>query len=100
MRKLKDLAPRTTQGAIRATFMGNLELAQTDPAAATVETLAEDFENMALFREFVSEAPDDQMVNESGQFEQANKLGFRSLILSPTYPLPMINYIGILWVED
>ncbi|KAK7937547.1 uncharacterized protein PG986_014415 [Apiospora aurea] len=38
---------------IRATFMGDLELAQTDPQAAAMEKLAGDFEDTALFQEFI-----------------------------------------------
>ncbi|KAK7928794.1 hypothetical protein PG985_005792 [Apiospora marii] len=38
---------------IRATFMGDLELAQTDPQAAAMEKLADDFEDTALFQEFI-----------------------------------------------
>lgn len=40
-------------GSIRATFMGDLLLAQTDPGAAIMEELAAGFEDMASFQEFV-----------------------------------------------
>ncbi|KAK8000824.1 hypothetical protein PG990_013424 [Apiospora arundinis] len=43
-----------TDDEIRAPFMGDLELAQTDPAGAAMEKLAGDFEDMALFREFTT----------------------------------------------
>lgn len=65
MRQLKERGLSTVRGAIRATFMGDLELAQTDPVAATVEMLADNFENMALFREFVNEGPDDQATRQN-----------------------------------
>ena len=40
-------------GDIRATFMGDLELAQTNPGAANMENLAAGFEDMAVFQEFI-----------------------------------------------
>ncbi|KAK8074389.1 hypothetical protein PG997_009052 [Apiospora hydei] len=54
LRHLKErgLSYRTDDESIRAPFMGDLELAQTDPAGAAVEKLAGDFEDMALFQEF------------------------------------------------
>ncbi|KNB17877.1 hypothetical protein FOXG_22087 [Fusarium oxysporum f. sp. lycopersici 4287] len=39
---------------IRATFMADLNLAMTDPTEASVESLAERFENIALFREYTN----------------------------------------------
>lgn len=40
-------------GDIRATFMGDLELAQTNPGAANMENLAAGFEDIAVFQEFI-----------------------------------------------
>ncbi|EXK24052.1 hypothetical protein FOMG_19203 [Fusarium oxysporum f. sp. melonis 26406] len=39
---------------IRATFMADLNLAMTDPTEASVESLANRFENIALFREYTN----------------------------------------------
>lgn len=39
---------------IRATFMAELNLSMMDPEEATVESLANKFEDIALFREFTS----------------------------------------------
>ncbi|KAH6705809.1 hypothetical protein EV126DRAFT_439876 [Verticillium dahliae] len=43
-----------TSDRIRATFMGDLELAMTNPRQASVENLAEQFEDMALWQEFTN----------------------------------------------
>ncbi|ORY64515.1 uncharacterized protein BCR38DRAFT_435341 [Pseudomassariella vexata] len=42
------------QGKIRATFMADLNLAMKDPEAARVENLAEKFEEMVLFLEYIN----------------------------------------------
>lgn len=55
--KERGLAQLQSEGTIRATFMGDLELAMSDPEAARVENLANSFEDMVLFREFVNEGP-------------------------------------------
>ncbi|KAK7917103.1 hypothetical protein PG985_010711 [Apiospora marii] len=55
--KERGLAQLHDEGTIRATFMGDLELAMSDPEAARVENLANSFEDMVLFREFVNEGP-------------------------------------------
>jgi hypothetical protein len=39
---------------IRATFMADLNLAMTDPEEASVESLSDRFEDIALFREFTN----------------------------------------------
>jgi len=39
---------------IRATFMADLNLAMTDPEGATVESLSDKFEDIALFQEFTN----------------------------------------------
>ncbi|KAF4996042.1 hypothetical protein FGRMN_4742 [Fusarium graminum] len=39
---------------IRATFMADLNLAMTDPGTASVESLSDRFEDIALFREFTN----------------------------------------------
>lgn len=52
LRHLKERGLNYITDEIRAPFMGDLELAQTDPAGATMEKLAGDFEDMALFQEF------------------------------------------------
>lgn len=44
----------TSDEEICAPFMGDLELAQTDPAGAAMEKLAGDFEDIALFQEFTN----------------------------------------------
>lgn len=43
-------------GDIRATFMADLDLAQSDPAAATVESQAADFEWNKLMQDFIDNA--------------------------------------------
>ncbi|KAK8070947.1 hypothetical protein PG997_011150 [Apiospora hydei] len=53
--KERGLAHLPSEGTIRATFMGDLELAMSDPEAARVENLANNFEDMVLFREFVND---------------------------------------------
>ncbi|KAK8073791.1 hypothetical protein PG994_004690 [Apiospora phragmitis] len=53
--KERGLARLQSKGTIRATFMGDLELAMSDPEAARVENLANSFEDMVLFREFVND---------------------------------------------
>lgn len=45
---------RGEEKGIRATFMGDLALAMTDPGEASVENLAQQFEDLALFREFTT----------------------------------------------
>lgn len=55
--KERGLTDLQSEGTIRATFMGDLELAMSDPEAARVENLANSFEEMVLFREFVNDAP-------------------------------------------
>ncbi|KAK8005239.1 hypothetical protein PG990_011276 [Apiospora arundinis] len=55
--KERGLADLQSEGTIRATFMGDLELAMSDPEAARVENLANSFEDMVSFREFVHDAP-------------------------------------------
>ena len=39
---------------LRATFMGDLDLAMTNPAEATVESMAHQFEDLALFQDFIN----------------------------------------------
>ena len=41
-------------GEIRATFMADLDLAQSDPDSATVEHLAKQFEDNVLLRDFTT----------------------------------------------
>lgn len=47
---------------IRATFMADFNLAMTDPTEASVESLADRFENIALFQEFTN--TEDSSENE------------------------------------
>ncbi|KAK8024103.1 hypothetical protein PG993_012169 [Apiospora rasikravindrae] len=63
--KERGLVHLPSEGTIRATFMGDLELAMSDPEAARVENLANNFEDMVLFREFVNDGSieDVAMVN-------------------------------------
>ncbi|KAK8043263.1 hypothetical protein PG993_005693 [Apiospora rasikravindrae] len=55
LRNLKERGLSYSTDEIRAPFMGDLELAQTDPEGAAVEKLAGDFEDMALFQEFTND---------------------------------------------
>ncbi|KAK7937461.1 uncharacterized protein PG986_014329 [Apiospora aurea] len=60
--QLKNRKPKQLEdvGPIRATFMGDLQQAMSDPGGAKVESLANNFEDMALFREFLNdEEPND-----------------------------------------
>ncbi|KAL7933902.1 N-terminal fungal transcription regulatory domain-containing protein [Trichoderma chlorosporum] len=41
-------------GEIRATFMADLDLAESDPSSATVEKQAEDFEHNAMLRDYTN----------------------------------------------
>ncbi|KAI1843691.1 hypothetical protein JX266_010137 [Neoarthrinium moseri] len=59
--ELNERGLNHVQGAVRATFMGDLDLAQTDPEAATVEHLADQFEGMALLREWTIDGVDATM---------------------------------------
>ncbi|KAF5018427.1 hypothetical protein F66182_9601 [Fusarium sp. NRRL 66182] len=45
---------------IRATFMADLNLAMTDPEEASVESLSDRFEDIALFREFTTGGDSDE----------------------------------------
>ncbi|EEY16212.1 conserved hypothetical protein [Verticillium alfalfae VaMs.102] len=53
LQQLKQRGLDHPSGDIRATFMGDLELAMTNPGEAKVETLAGQFEDVALFQEFI-----------------------------------------------
>ncbi|KAK8013758.1 hypothetical protein PG991_009351 [Apiospora marii] len=62
LQQLKKRRPEQLRnvGPIRATFMGDLQQAMFDPEGAKVESLANNFEDMALFREFLNdEEPND-----------------------------------------
>ncbi|KAJ3457933.1 hypothetical protein MRS44_012042 [Fusarium solani] len=50
----QDLSSRPPDD-IRATFMADLNLAMTDPEKASVESLADRFEDIALFQEYTNE---------------------------------------------
>ena len=47
-------SPSPSSGDIRATFMGDLDLARTNPAQASVEKLSHQLEDLALFQEFTN----------------------------------------------
>ncbi|KAM0277777.1 hypothetical protein ACHAQH_005570 [Verticillium albo-atrum] len=53
LQQLKQRGLDHPSGDIRATFMGDLELALTNPGEAKVENLAGQFEDVALFQEFI-----------------------------------------------
>lgn len=56
-RILKDLRAdnfRKKYGEIRATFMADLDMAESDPSNATVERQAEDFEHNAMLRDYTN----------------------------------------------
>lgn len=53
-----DQGEKTLEDRVRATFMVDLDLALTDPANASVETVAADFDYFALFQSLVES---DQM---------------------------------------
>jgi len=61
LRHLQDRGLKHVHEDIRATFMGDLELAQTDPKAAAMEKLASDFEDVALFQEFTHSGSEGMM---------------------------------------
>ncbi|KAI0016238.1 hypothetical protein F4780DRAFT_773036 [Xylariomycetidae sp. FL0641] len=43
------------EGKIRAPFMADLDLAQTDPESASVETMADKFEDLVLFQDLINQ---------------------------------------------
>ncbi|KAK7928630.1 hypothetical protein PG985_005628 [Apiospora marii] len=61
--QLKNRKPKQLEdvGPIRATFMGDLQQAMSDPGGAKVESLANNFEDMALFREFLNDEEANDM---------------------------------------
>lgn len=54
LRQLQERGLSGISGDLRATFMVDLNLAMTDPDKAKVESLAHNFEDMALFQEFTN----------------------------------------------
>ncbi|CAJ2502350.1 Uu.00g097440.m01.CDS01 [Anthostomella pinea] len=50
-----DNVKKDMEEQVRATFMGDLDLAFTDPEQAKVETLAGEFDNLALFQDFINQ---------------------------------------------
>lgn len=62
-RILKDLRAdkfRKKYGEIRATFMADLDMAESDPSNATVERQAEDFEHNAMLRDYTNILDDEE----------------------------------------
>ncbi|KAJ4863569.1 fungal zn(2)-Cys(6) binuclear cluster domain-containing protein [Trichoderma breve] len=62
-RILKDLQSdryRKRFGEIRATFMADLDLAESDPGSATVEKQAGDFEHNAMLRDYTNILDEDE----------------------------------------
>ncbi|KAK8013763.1 hypothetical protein PG991_009356 [Apiospora marii] len=55
LRHIEERGLSYSKHELRAPFMGDLELAQIDSAGAAMEKLAGDFEDMALFREFIND---------------------------------------------
>jgi hypothetical protein len=49
---------------IRATFMADLNLAMTNPSEASVESLADRFEDIAIFQEFTNavDSGEDELI--------------------------------------
>ncbi|KAH7185701.1 uncharacterized protein B0J16DRAFT_355954 [Fusarium flagelliforme] len=57
---------------IRATFMADLNLAMTDPEGATVESLSDKFEDIALFQEFTNggnQSEDEPMESDDNAWD-------------------------------
>lgn len=54
--------PSNIEGGIRATFMGDLSMAVTDPEGARMENLANEFDAMALFKDFINDDPSGDVV--------------------------------------
>ncbi|KAG7137654.1 hypothetical protein HYQ45_005060 [Verticillium longisporum] len=73
LQQLKQRGLDHPSGDIRATFMGDLELAMTNPGEAKVETLAGQFEDVALFQEFIDmEATShDDMFMDMDDFDES-----------------------------
>ncbi|KAG7123089.1 Nitrogen assimilation transcription factor nit-4 like protein [Verticillium longisporum] len=74
LQQLKQRGLDHPSGDIRATFMGDLELALTNPGEAKVETLAGQFEDVALFQEFIDmEATShDDMFMDMDHFDESH----------------------------
>lgn len=54
MSDLRERGLNHIPGEVRATFMGDLALAASNPEGARVETLAKEFDEMAFFREYTN----------------------------------------------
>ncbi|CRK30638.1 hypothetical protein BN1723_014401 [Verticillium longisporum] len=74
LQQLKQRGLDHPSGDIRATFMGDLELAMTNPGEAKVETLAGQFEDVALFQDFIDmEATShDDMFMDMDNFDESH----------------------------
>jgi hypothetical protein len=55
MQQFEENRLNSSSEDIRATFMADLNLSMMDPEEASVESLANKFEDIALFREFTSQ---------------------------------------------
>ncbi|KAI3573879.1 hypothetical protein IWW34DRAFT_751992 [Fusarium oxysporum f. sp. albedinis] len=55
MQQFEENRLNSSSEDIRATFMADLNLSMTHPEEASVESLANMFEDIALFREFTSQ---------------------------------------------
>jgi hypothetical protein len=69
MRQFEEKRLDQTTDDIRATFMVDLNLAMTDPDGASVETLADKFEYIALFEELITQdvPGENAMIDLGGQ---------------------------------
>jgi hypothetical protein len=57
---------------IRATFMADLNLAMTNPSEVSVESLADRFEDIALFQEFTNDrdsSEDEEMESDDNAWD-------------------------------
>ncbi|KAM0515952.1 hypothetical protein ACHAPS_008855 [Verticillium nonalfalfae] len=74
LQQLKQRGLDHPSGDIRATFMGDLELAMTNPGEAKVETLAGQFEDVALFQEFIDmeSTSHDDMFMDIDNFDESH----------------------------
>lgn len=49
---------------IRATFIGDLRMAVTNPEDARMENIAKDFDEMAFFKDFITTSGDAEMTKQ------------------------------------
>lgn len=61
MNDVKERGLRPLPGSVRATFMGDLALSASNPDGARMETLAQEFDDMAFFRDYTNPVNDTEM---------------------------------------